>query len=175
MVLMWWLLGAPIAALDALTPAPTTDGWAPTLHSAIFALFLQPAMCLWALGDDLVPAMNGDTRNRIIREALGTARERAPTGAGGAAHVQSLWDDPYIAAILVRREALRPILRSLPSTGVVFATRAEKEAAIASTPAQRDVYFARRSIVRTALGPQLTLSWADLSPVAGELDGSAPS
>jgi len=174
MVLMWWLLGASIDALDALVPAPTPDGWTQTLHAAIFALLLQPATCLWAMGDDLVPAMNGDTRNRIIREALGIAKERAPTVAGGAAHVQSLWDDPYIAAILVRREPLRPIQRTLPSTGVVFATRADKEAAIASTPAQRDVYFARRSIVRTALGPQLPLPWADLSPVAGESDGAAP-
>lgn len=175
MVLIWWLLGAPLDALNALALPPTAEGWAPTLNAAIFALLLQPSFCLWAMGDDLVPAMNGDTRNRIIREALGIAKERAPTEAGGAAHVQALWDDPYIAAILARRAPMRPIERALPSTGVLFATSADKEAAIASIPAQRDVYFARRSIVRTALGPQSVPPWADLSLVAGESDGSAPT
>lgn len=171
-VLLWWLLGTPLAAFDALLPR--AGGWAPVLDAAIFALLLQPAFCLWAMGDDLKPAMSNDTRVRIIREALGHARERSPTAAGGAGHLQALWDDPYISAVLARRAPLRPIERALPASGVVFDSLAVKEATIASNLPLCDVYFERRAAIRAHFGPTSLPSWADLSPVAGELNVAAP-
>lgn len=163
MVLCWWLVGLPMAALDARAtlPLPALSH----LKDAIHSICQRPVFRLWVVGDDLLPLMDSEHMEKSLPYVLGTSRGTTPDTRVYAGYLHEAVQGPYMQAIYARRAPLRPKERILPDLPVTFATCEEKRAALMSRPAYWEALDRNRTAVLAALGPDPLPDGATFTPI----------
>jgi hypothetical protein len=163
MVLCWWLVGLPLAALDARATLPLPA--ASHLYDAVKSLMQRPVFSLWALGDDLAPLMDSDQMVKSLPYILGlkrgtTADTRVYSGA-----LHDAVNGPYVTAIRSRRTAIRPMKRILPDLPATFISLEEKQSTLMSNPTFGDALIENRKVVEKALESWIFPDYASFTPL----------
>lgn len=163
MVLCWWLVGLPLAALDnrATLPLPVKSH----LVDAIWSLVQRPVFRLWAVGDDLLPLMDSEQMEKSLPYVLGDLTGTTPDTRVYARYLHEAITSPYMRAIEARRAALRPRKRVLPDLPVTFATYEEKQSELMSRPAYWEALDRNRTKVLGAFGLDPIPDYASFTPI----------